>query len=97
MRVRSQKKIVGKRRDGFSLIAHSFSEGTDRIANFIVEDKARHKGAKARKLKDELAFVAKDIASSISESLKTLRVKENLCRAAYETGKFFSGHKINVN
>lgn len=92
-----QRKKATEQKKGFSLIVKSFSEGTDRIANVIVEDKRKHKGIKAKKLKTELAFVAKDIASSINESLKALKVKENLCRAAYETGKFFGGQKINAN
>jgi len=63
-------------------------KGTDRIANYLVKPPKKGKRAKSKKLKDELVFVVKDIASNVQKSLGEIKLKDSLHRAAHEIGKF---------
>jgi len=76
------------KKTGLAGVARTFLKGTDRIADCLTASPKKGKRAKSKKLKDELVFVVKDIASSVNKNLKEINLKDGLHQAVYEIGKF---------
>jgi hypothetical protein len=72
----------------FSDTAKSFSEGTNKVTDILLDNSRKSAGVKARKIGKELVSTFEDIAGGLKSNFKNIKPADFLRGASYGTGKF---------
>lgn len=65
----------------------SFHEGTERVADAVVDPRKLAKGVKAGKIKEETIRTFKNVAADVKGNLKGVGFGDIMCGASYGLGK----------
>lgn len=75
-------------RKSLSDISRSFFQGTDKVADVLIDNSEKDRGIKWRRLKKEVVSVAANITLSIKRNLRNVEPADILYDASYEIGRF---------
>ena len=95
----NKKRVKGKQdnadrrtftavKDTLSNIGKGFSEGTDKVADIVLDSSQKLEGAKIQRLKEATAGMVKNIFGGIKNNLKDIKSEDVLCDAAYQIGRY---------
>ena len=75
-------------KDALSEIFSNFLEGSDKVADIVLDKSHDSRSSRAGKITDGTVCVAKDILLAIKANLGLLTLKGVLCDTSYELGRF---------
>lgn len=92
-RDKPERKTFAPIRKALSDIGRSCSEGSDKMADIVLDKSEETRTGKAGKIKDEAISMVGEIVSSLKTHLRLLTPKGVLWDASYEVGRFSRGVK----
>jgi hypothetical protein len=84
---KAKREIFPAVKKSLSDIGKSFSQGADKMADILLDNREKKVSTKIKRLKEESFSVIKDVTFSIKNNLKNVKPMDLLCGASYQTGR----------
>ena len=74
-------------KDAMAGIARNFSDGADKVADILLDEKVKKKNQTGEKIKKETVSAFKALSSGVKQNLNGISLRDILCDTLYNTGR----------